>query len=108
MEFEIEVAPYQKLRTANEMITVDAQPASVLPDGGSTTPFACERNPVRHRMYRFYLPEQNFSPETYFEAIAGALTVRDIVRNGVEVCISCDSFLRMISSKYDPDDPCMI
>lgn len=83
MEFEIEVAPYQKLRTTNEMIIVDAQPASMLPAGELA--FSCDKNPVRHTMYRFYLPRHDFSPETYFQAIKNMLTPQDIMRNGVQV-----------------------
>lgn len=82
MEFDIEVAPYQKLRIENEMIIVDTQPASILADNRSTF---CEINSVQHKMYRLYLPRQDFTPETYFEAIASMLTTQDIVQNGDEV-----------------------
>lgn len=83
MEFDIEVAPYQKLHTENEMIIVDTQPASMLADDGLS--FLCETNPVQHKMYRLYLPRQDFTPDTYFETIESMLTTQDIVRNGDEV-----------------------
>lgn len=83
MEFDIEIAPYQKLHTENEMIIVDTQPASILASNG--LPTLCETNPVQHKMYRLYLPRQDFTPDTYFEAIASMLTTQDIVQNGDEV-----------------------
>ncbi|XP_011135053.1 transmembrane 7 superfamily member 3 [Harpegnathos saltator] len=99
MEFEIEIAPYQKLHMENEMIIVDTQPAMAIAASGS--PIPCEKNPVRHSMYRLHLPKQDFTPETYFNAIASMLTVRDIVRNGTEIPpISTISSMRRIYSMY--------
>lgn len=83
MEFDIEVSPYQKLRAENGMIIVDTQPASVLGLNGSSIP--CEKSVVQHKMYRLYLPRQDFTPDTYFDAIASMLTTQDIARNGDEV-----------------------
>lgn len=99
MEFEIEIAPYQKLHLENEMIIVDAQPASALGANGLSIP--CEKNPVRHSMYRLHLPIQDFSPETYFDSIASMLTVQDIVRNGTEVSYSlCYTRCLMLSTTF--------
>ncbi|XP_072762373.1 transmembrane 7 superfamily member 3 [Anoplolepis gracilipes] len=98
MEFDIEVAPYQKLHTENEMIIVDTQPASRLVDNG--LPTLCEKNPVQHKMYRLYLPRQDFTPDTYFEAIASMLTPQDIVQNGDEIPPSLTSSMRRIYSAY--------
>jgi len=83
MEFDIEVSPYQKLHVKNEMIIVDTQPASILAPNGS--PIPCEKSPVQHKMYRLYLPTQDFTPDTYFDAIASMLTAQDISQNGDEV-----------------------
>ncbi|XP_077275520.1 LOW QUALITY PROTEIN: transmembrane 7 superfamily member 3 [Temnothorax americanus] len=85
MEFDIEVSPYQKLHTENEIVTVDTEPASVLvPDRGS--PISCEKSEVQYMLYRlFYLLGQNFTPDTYFDAIASMLTTQDIARNGDEI-----------------------
>lgn len=83
MEFNIETAPYQNLNMKNEIIIVDTQPASVYATNG--TLFPCEKNSVHHTMYRLYLPGQDFSPETYFTAIASMLTTQDIMRNGYKV-----------------------
>ncbi|KAL6256994.1 hypothetical protein P5V15_011930 [Pogonomyrmex californicus] len=99
MEFDIEVAPYQKLRVENEMIIVDAQPASVLASNGS--PIPCEKDLVQHKMYRLYLPKQDFTPETYFDAIANMLTTQNISRNGDEIPASTFmSSMRRIYSAY--------
>ncbi|XP_032687137.1 transmembrane 7 superfamily member 3-like [Odontomachus brunneus] len=99
MEFEIEIAPYQKLRVENEMIIVDAQPAAALAANGST--ISCNKNPVQHRMYRLHLSMQDFNPETYFDAIASMLTVRDVARNGTEISPAPSiSAMRRIYSMY--------
>ncbi|XP_071637347.1 uncharacterized protein [Temnothorax longispinosus] len=85
MEFDIEVSPYQKLHTENELVTVDTEPASVLvPDG---SPISCEkiRCEVQYKLYRLYLLGQNFTPDTYFDAIASMLTTQDIAQNGDEI-----------------------
>lgn len=86
MEFEIEIAPYQKLRVENKMIVVDAQPAAA--PAVNDSPISCEKDPVQHTMYRLHLPMYDFAPKTYFDTIASMLTVRDIVRNGTEVSYS--------------------
>ncbi|XP_029669870.1 transmembrane 7 superfamily member 3-like [Formica exsecta] len=98
MEFDIEIAPYQKLRTENEMIIVDTQPASMLGDNG--LPTLCETNPVQHKMYRLYLPRQDFTPDTYFEAITSMLTTQDIIQNGDEIPPILTSAMRRIYSAY--------
>jgi len=84
MEFDIEIAPYQKLHAASDTITVDTQPGSV-PAANDPLSSSCERQLVRHRMYRLYLSKQDFSPATYFEAIASMMSPRDIALNGDEV-----------------------
>lgn len=83
MEFDIEVSPYQKLHTENGMIIVDTQPASILAPNGSSVP--CEKSSLQYKMYRLYLPRQDFTLDTYFNAIASMLTAQDIARNGDEV-----------------------
>ncbi|XP_011166812.2 transmembrane 7 superfamily member 3 [Solenopsis invicta] len=83
MEFDIEVSPYQKLHTENGMIIVDTQPASILAPNGSSVP--CEKSSLQYKMYRLYLPRQDFTLDTYFNAIASMLTAQDIARNGDEI-----------------------
>ncbi|KAG7204770.1 hypothetical protein KM043_005179 [Ampulex compressa] len=83
MEFDTEIAPYKKLLVRDEMIIVDTQPASVPVDDGREP--NCEKNPVKLEMYRMYLPEQDFSPDVYFEAIGSMLTVEDVRRNGHQI-----------------------
>ncbi|OXU25062.1 hypothetical protein TSAR_002249 [Trichomalopsis sarcophagae] len=79
MEFDIKRSPFQKLFYNHATVTVDAQPAAVPNIGNFELP--CEKYPLQHDAYRMYLPEQDFSNETYFSAIANMLTVRDIERN---------------------------
>jgi len=82
MEFDIEIAPFQKLHVKNETITVDIQPASALAANGYSIP--CNKT-LEHKMYRLYLPSQDFTPETYFKAITSMLTVQNIIQSGNEV-----------------------
>ncbi|XP_001602858.1 transmembrane 7 superfamily member 3 [Nasonia vitripennis] len=79
MEFDIKRSPFQKLFYNHATVTVDAQPAAVPNIGNFELP--CEKYPLQHDAYRMYLPEEDFSNETYFSAIANMLTVRDIERN---------------------------
>ncbi|KAG5316654.1 TM7S3 protein, partial [Acromyrmex insinuator] len=99
MEFDIKVSPYQKLHAENGMILVDTQPASILFSNGSS--ISCEKSPIQHRMYRLYLPRQDFTSDTYFDAITRMLTVQDIVRNGDEIPAgTLTSSMRRIYSAY--------
>ncbi|KAK2576523.1 hypothetical protein KPH14_005845 [Odynerus spinipes] len=84
MEFNIEVAPYQKLLVNDAIVTVDLQPAS-LPLTNNETERSCEKHPVHHNAYRVYLTEQDYSVEGYFNAIANMLTVENIIRNGEKI-----------------------
>lgn len=86
MEFDTEISPYQRLRAENEMLIVDMQPASILAPDGS--PIPCEKSLMQYKMYRLYLPRQDFTPDTYFDAIASMLTTQDISQNADEV--SCN------------------
>ncbi|KYN01348.1 Transmembrane 7 superfamily member 3 [Cyphomyrmex costatus] len=99
MEFDIKISPYQKLYAENGMILVDTQPASILFSNGSS--ISCEKNPVQHKMYRLYLPRQDFTPDTYFDVITRMLTVQDIVQNGDEIPAGAlTSSMRRIYSAY--------
>ncbi|XP_058789349.1 transmembrane 7 superfamily member 3-like [Phymastichus coffea] len=99
MEFEIEKSPFQKLIYSKATVTVDAQPASV-PKIGNVQPI-CEKYPLQHDAYRMYLPEQDFSNETYFLAIANMLTVRDIQKNADPIPASLfGSAMRRVYSLY--------
>lgn len=91
MEFDIEIAPYQKLQTKNEMIIVDIQPALA----ANGHPISCNKT-LEHKMHRLYLPKQDFTLETYFEAITSMLTVQDI-QNGTEVSYDASHLANIIS-----------
>ncbi|XP_012523753.1 transmembrane 7 superfamily member 3 [Monomorium pharaonis] len=97
MEFDIEVSPHQKLHMENGMIVVESQPA-LAPNVSSAV---CEKILVQYKMYRLYLPRQDFTPDTYFNAIASMLTVQDIVQNSDEIpASSFMSSMRRIYSAY--------
>lgn len=72
MEFEVETAPYLKVRHSDAMIEVNAQPS--LGPGSS-----CTRDVVIHDFYRMYMPEKDFSEQIYFSAIQSMLTPLDVI-----------------------------
>ncbi|KAI4491166.1 hypothetical protein M0802_010387 [Mischocyttarus mexicanus] len=100
MEFDIEVAPYQKLLVNDSIVIVDSQPAS-LPSTNDEIKKRCEKYTINPEAYRFYLTEQDFSVESYFNAITDMLTVTDIIRNGEKISPSItSSSLRRVNSLY--------
>lgn len=96
MEFDTEVAPYEKLVARDGMTIVDLQPPS--PPALRAT--RCELNPARYAVYRMYLPEQDFTPETYFSALKSMLTVNDILQNADKISPSGFSAMRHVHSAY--------
>ncbi|XP_063986386.1 transmembrane 7 superfamily member 3-like isoform X2 [Diachasmimorpha longicaudata] len=83
MEFSIETSPFLRLSASDSMITVDAQPASSIGPNGKQLP--CEKNLVTYETYRLYVPEWDFTSETYFATIPKMLTVESIIKFGKRV-----------------------
>lgn len=75
MEFEVETAPYLKVRYTDSVIEVNAQPAQNI---GSS----CTKDSVSHDMYRMYMSERDFTEDSYFAAIQAMLTPHDVLTNG--------------------------
>ncbi|XP_024944119.1 transmembrane 7 superfamily member 3 isoform X2 [Cephus cinctus] len=99
MEFGLEIAPFQKLVVNEATVIVDAQPAAAPMTQEISN--SCEQHPVHHESYRLYLPEQDFTTETYFLAIKNMLTVQDVVRNAKQVPVLANtSPMRRIYSAY--------
>ncbi|CAL7945112.1 unnamed protein product [Xylocopa violacea] len=99
MEFNTEIAPYANVQTLPAMVIVDVQPAS-MPLNNSDKPI-CQKNPVEHKMYQIFLPEYDFSSDSYFTAIRKMLTVTDIIANGYEVTNpTVSSPMRRVFSAY--------
>lgn len=78
MEFDTEIAPYQRLNYTEAVITVDAESASF---GGHL----CEMQIVKHELFHLYLPELDFSSDTYFSGIQKMLTVTNITTYATQV-----------------------
>lgn len=79
MEFSVEIAPYLRITEKEAVIIVDSQPPGI-----STQPSSCEFSPPSEvLMYHMYLPEMDFSRETYFRALRAMMTVQDIKDHGV-------------------------
>jgi hypothetical protein len=86
MEFSVETAPYLIVATTQSMIIVDSQPASApMPRDKPAPP--CESQHIQHEMYHMFLPERDFSSDTYFDSLLKMMTVHDIQLNGRQVGI---------------------
>ncbi|XP_066998733.1 transmembrane 7 superfamily member 3 isoform X3 [Anabrus simplex] len=79
MEFSVETAPYLQLRLSRSLITVDAQLASL-----PSLSLACDdySSLIHLEIYHMYLPERDFTPESYYDAIRKMSTVDSIRSNG--------------------------
>ncbi|KAF7395096.1 hypothetical protein HZH66_008270 [Vespula vulgaris] len=95
MEFNIEVAPYQKLFVNDSIVILDSQPAS-LPLTSNETQRSC----IFAETYRLFLTKQDYSVESYFNAISSMLTVTDILRNGEKIPAPTINPLRRINNLY--------
>lgn len=94
MEFEIETAPYLKVRYNEAMVEVKAQP-------GQYPGASCTRDIVTHDVYRMYMPARDFTEETYFSAIQAMLTYEDILTNGTLAPLPISgSLMRRLYSLY--------
>ncbi|XP_049766035.1 transmembrane 7 superfamily member 3-like [Schistocerca cancellata] len=81
MEFSVEIAPYLRITETEAVIIVDGQPPGV-----STLPSSCEFSPPSEvLMYHMYLPEMDFSRETYFRALRAMMTVQGIKDHGLVI-----------------------
>ncbi|KAK0183280.1 hypothetical protein PV327_001335 [Microctonus hyperodae] len=81
MEFEVEIAPFQKLNQTDAIVRVDAQPASEPKINDKQN--SCDKNLIEYQSYRLYIPRGDFTNETYFSLIIKMLTVDGIIDNGV-------------------------
>ncbi|XP_047356408.1 transmembrane 7 superfamily member 3-like [Vespa velutina] len=94
MEFNIEVAPYQKLFVNDSIVILDSQSASL-----PLTSNEIERRCIFPETYHFFLTKHDYSIESYFNAISSMLTVTDILRNGKKIPAPSISPLRRIYSR---------
>lgn len=78
MEFSVETAPWLELTVTGGMVIVDSQPAK----GARAT---CNSPYLQYQGYHLYLPEQDFTKETYFDFIRKMLTVDRVEQNGRKV-----------------------
>ncbi|XP_015115944.1 transmembrane 7 superfamily member 3 isoform X2 [Diachasma alloeum] len=98
MEFSIETSPFLRTSVGNSMIMVDAQPASSIGPNGNQLP--CEKNFVTYETYRLYIPERDFTSETYFATMSRMLTVDNIIKFGKRVppAVSTSQMRRVFSA----------
>lgn len=88
VEFSVETAPYLILSFTESLIFVDSQPASAAVPYDKPRP-PCESQLIQHEMYHMFLPERDFSSDTYFNALLKMMTVQDIQLNGRKVGRHC-------------------
>ncbi|PNF21549.1 hypothetical protein B7P43_G12734 [Cryptotermes secundus] len=84
VEFSVKTAPYLIISFTESLIFVDSQPASAAVPYDKPRP-ACEPQVVQHEMYHMFLPERDFSSDSYFDALLKMMTVEDIQLNGRKV-----------------------
>jgi hypothetical protein len=88
MELSVDAAPYLTVSVTESLIFVDSQPASTgVPCHRPCPP--CESQQIQYEMYHMFLPERDFSSNTYFNALLKMLTVHDIQLNGHKVGLRC-------------------
>ncbi|XP_066592792.1 transmembrane 7 superfamily member 3-like [Prorops nasuta] len=99
MEFETEIAPYQKVTLGNGAIIVDAQPASSPLTNQDHN--SCQNLSIQYDAYRMYLPEGDWSIDTYFNSIKKMLVFDDVINNAQKISASTlYSPMRRIYSAY--------
>lgn len=76
MEAPVPIAPYLNLQVSSSLVSVDGAPASL-----SEFFNDCDMNPLAYIMFYKYLPERDFSKETYFDAIRSMLTYPRILNS---------------------------
>ncbi|KAK0092508.1 hypothetical protein PV326_001261 [Microctonus aethiopoides] len=97
MEFETEIAPFQKLNQTDAIVRVDAQPASEPEINDKQN--SCDKNLIKYQSYRLYISTGDFTDETYFSSISKFLTVDGIINNGeISPDISTSSLSRIYSA----------
>lgn len=100
VEFSVETAPYLIISFTESLIFVDSQPASAAVPYDKPRP-ACEPQVVQHEMYHMFLPERDFSSDSYFDALLKMMTVEDIQLNGRKVPEPLEgSVMQQIYSAY--------
>lgn len=80
MVFNTEIAPYQYVRTFDDIIRVDVQPASI-------PSLLCEITKIDLEYYHLYLPERYYDEVVYLMGIEKMLTVDDIRKHGKRVSV---------------------
>lgn len=88
MEFPVEISPFLNVSYDQAITDVSFAPASppmtmVKKFWASSSSCDIKPSPVEYSLYRMYVPERDFSEETYFGAILSMLTIDRINQNGV-------------------------
>lgn len=80
MEFSVETAPYLQVKHTAAVVTVEFQPAA--PYGTCNLPI------LSYEVYHMYMPEKDYSIETYFDSLKKMMTADRIKENGRKVAAS--------------------
>lgn len=96
LEAHVPIAPFLKLSVSNAMVSVEGAPASL-----SEFFNDCDMNPLAYIMFYKYLPERDFSEDTYFESIRSMLTYPRILNSSYVAPEPISGpVLRRVFSKY--------
>ncbi|KAL1506734.1 hypothetical protein ABEB36_006040 [Hypothenemus hampei] len=92
LSFETEIAPYQKITTSSNTITVLSQPPSIFES-------LCDRSDIQTDMYFLYLKEHNNNADEYFRGIEQMMSPANITKYGTRVieALTSTKFKQMYS-----------
>lgn len=91
MEFPVEISPFLTTTYDQAITDVTFAPASAPPNmikkWWLNPTYSCDLkpSPLKYDTYRLYVPERDFSEESYFKAVLAMTTLDRIKENGVLV-----------------------
>ncbi len=83
LEFEMPVSPWLRVSYNQNMVNVDHELAALPPSQGDV--FPCESDSLQYEVFHFYLPERDFTEDSFFNAIRLLRTVKGAQEFGREV-----------------------
>ena len=83
LEFEMQVSPWLRVSNNQNMINVDHELAALPLNQGDV--FPCESDSLQYEIFHFYIPQRDFSEDSFFNAIRLLRTVKGAQEFGREV-----------------------
>ena len=83
LEFEMEISPWLRVAYNHSVVNVDHELAAVPPSRSNS--LGCESELLHYEIFHYYMPQRDFSEETFFETIRLMRTVKGAQQNGREI-----------------------